>query len=651
MPSRLHFLALTILSALITIAPLPVRAATAPAHDQFKVAVYIPVFVVQKMKDSAYLQKSWNDLSSQVKVDKVYIETYRSGTIADDALLESVKAFFAAHNVQTAGGIAYVGSGDTAGSDSAEVGDGQFISMCYTDPKQRDYVKHIAEITARHFDEIILDDFFFNNTKRDSDIAAKGTQSWTEFRLKLMDQVARDLVLAPARAVNSKVKVIIKFPNWYEHFQANGYDLDQEPKLFDGIYTGTETRDPVITDQHLQQYESYAIVRYFDNVSPGRNGGGWVDTYDIRYIDRYAEQLWDTMLAKTPEMMLFQYSDLLRPAEIGNREAWSNVATTFTTRDLEKWHANSGTAEPVSFATAAGYALSQVNAVLGKLGKPIGIASYKPYHSTGEDFLQNYLGMIGIPIDMRPDFPSDAHTVLLTEQAKSDPDLVSKIRTHIEHGGNVVITSGLLRQLQAKDLEGKTGIAQIADIRLTGNVLRVNEYWGGSGAGAGADLGKTSEILVPEIAFLTNDAWPIVRGTANGRGAPLLLMDAYSKGILYVLTIPENASDLYSLPQPVLKSIRQYLLADFPFILDAPAKVSLFAYDNQSLVVESYLDVPATAVISVATGPATHLRNLATGEVVEGKPAPALYGSRHQARAEFHVNVPPHSFLAFVEEQ
>jgi hypothetical protein len=35
-------------------------------------------------------------------------------------------------------------------------------------------VKHVAEVTARHFDEIILDDFFFNNTKRDSDIAAKG---------------------------------------------------------------------------------------------------------------------------------------------------------------------------------------------------------------------------------------------------------------------------------------------------------------------------------------------------------------------------------------------------------------------------------------------------------------------------------------------
>ena len=84
----------------------------------------------------------------------------------------------------------------------------------------------------------------------------------------------------------------------------------------------------------------------------------------------------------------------------------------------------------------------------GKLGKPIGIAGYKPYQSTGEDFLQNYLGMIGLPIELYPDFPSEAKTVLLTEQAKFDPDIVSKIKTHLEKGGNVVITSGLLKELQ-----------------------------------------------------------------------------------------------------------------------------------------------------------------------------------------------------------
>ena len=624
----------------------PAHSAPPADHEQFRVAVYIPILVVQRMNDPAYLQKSWDELSSQVKVDKVYIETYRSGAIADDANLGAVKAFFASHNVQTAGGIAYVGRGDNAGSDTPDDGGGQFVSMCYTDSKQRDLVKHVAELTARHFDEIMLDDFFFANTKYDSDIAAKGSQSWDAFRLKLMDDVSRDLVLGPARAVNPKVKVIIKFPNWYEHFQANGYDLDKEPKMFDGIYTGTETRDPENNDQHLQQYESYEIVRYFDNIAPGRNGGGWIDTYDSRYIDRYAEQLWDTMLAKTPQMMLFQYSDLLRPAEMGERHAWSSLPTTFTTAGLDKWHADSGSSAPTSYATVAGYALSQVNSVLGKLGKPIGIASYKPYQSTGEDFLQDYLGMIGIPIDLRPEFPSDAHTILLTEEAAFDPNLVSKIRAKLERGGSVVITTGLLRKLQDK------GLKQIADIHTTGNVLRVNQYWGGFGAGSGADLGKTAEILVPEISFLTNDAWPIVRGTASGRGAPLLLMDRYSKGILYILTIPENASDLYALPQAVLAAIRRYILFGFPVTIDAPSKLSLFAYDNNAFVVESFLDTPTDITIS-AEGAPSHLRNLASEETLPAEVASArrARNTQHAPHSDFKLTIQPHSFLAFTAEQ
>jgi len=63
----------------------------------------------------------------------------------------------------------------------------------------------------------------------------------------------------------------------------------REPKIFDGIYTGTETRDPEMTDQNLQPYESYQIFRYFENIAPGRNGGGWVDTFSLKYVDRYAD--------------------------------------------------------------------------------------------------------------------------------------------------------------------------------------------------------------------------------------------------------------------------------------------------------------------------------------------------------------------------
>jgi len=144
-----------------------------------------------------------------------------------------------------------------------------------------------------------------------------------------MRDAAENLIVKPAKAVNPRVKMVIKFPNWYEHFQGLGYDLDQEPKIFDGIYTGTETRDPETTDQNLQQYESYQIIRYFENIAPGRNGGGWVDTYDLRYLDRYPEQLWDTVFAKAPEMMLFEWSGMLRPIPAGDRTNWAKPPHEF----------------------------------------------------------------------------------------------------------------------------------------------------------------------------------------------------------------------------------------------------------------------------------------------------------------------------------
>ena len=455
---------LPLLLALISL-PCTAAATPAPANKQFHVAVYITIGVVEKMKDTAWLQSSWEQISSQVHVDKVYIETYRSGLFADDAQIEAVKAFFTSKGVQVAGGIAYAAGGDNVGREGkieqiSEPEPGQFVSFSYTDPKHREYVKKVSEFTAKHFDEVMLDDFFFYNTKRDSDIAAKGNMSWSEFRVKMMDEVSRNLVVGPALAVNPKVKITIKYPNWYEHFQANGYDLDAEAKLFAGIYAGTETRDPGMGDQHLQQYESYDIIRYFNNIAPGRNGGGWVDVYGCRYLDRYAEQLWDTMLAKAPQILLFQYSDLLTPARLGDRKPWETLDTTFKTAELEKWSARGGATTPASNAAAAGYSLSKVDAILPQLGNPIGIASYRPYQSTGEDFLHDYLGMIGLPIELHPEFPAEAKTILLTQDAAHDKKIVAKIKAHLEKGGTVIVTSGLLKQLQG---DGPDQLGQIAE--------------------------------------------------------------------------------------------------------------------------------------------------------------------------------------------
>ncbi len=615
--------------SVICLATIFLPAATAESPQKtFKTVVYIPVGVVLKMKDRAWLESSWAQISSQVKVNKVYIETYRSRVLADDRLIEDVKKFFADHGVEAAGGICF--------SDSDN---GQFVSFTYTKPADRDYVKHVSQFTAKHFDEVILDDFFFANTKTPSDIAAKGAQSWTNFRLKTMQDASRELVVGPAKEVNPKIRMIIKFPNWYEHFQGNGYDLEQEPLIFDGIYAGTETRDPVGTDQDLQQYEGYNIVRYFENVAPGRMGGGWVDTYDIRYADRYSEQLWLTVFAKANEMTLFNYLDLLNEAHPGERP-WSSQTTAVQwSKILQR-----AKGKPV-FATIAGDALDQVKPFVGELGKPIGIASYRPYHAVGEDFLHNFLGMIGIPIDLRPTFPRDANVILLTEAAKFDPNIIGEMKEQLQVGKTAIITSGFLQAMEGK------GIEDIVELRFSPMAVPVTSFLGAFGPGAGTDLGKPQNaILFPQIRFFTNDAWPLIRGIADDNAFPILLMDKYGAGNLFVLTVPDNFTDLYKLPEPTLNALRGYFMGSFPVRIEAPAKVSLFAYDNGSLIVESFRDEPAQVTV-LGSSSTKHLKNLQTGESLNGtlvQHSPGATSSpKDDGQMTFQVTLPPHSYAAF----
>jgi hypothetical protein len=622
---------------------LPVSAlcpAADESYDNFNVAVYIPVSVVLRFEEPGRLAREWEQIDRQLKVDKVYIEVQRDRRLATDALLEQVKEFFREQNIETAGGMAL--------SDGS-VG-GQFRSFCYTDPNDRQFVQNAVELAVRHFDEIIQDDFFFVTTKYDSDIAAKGDRSWSEFRLDLMRDASENLLLKPARAVNPNVKMVIKYPNWYEHFQALGFDLQKQPKMFDGIYTGTETRDPETTDQNLQQYESYQIFRYFENIAPGRNGGGWVDTFSIRYIDRYVEQLWDTLFAKAPEITLFEWSAMGRRARLGDRDAWENLPTGFDEKQMtQRYRRKSGdaSAEP-TYAGVAAYALEQVEPFLGKLGKPIGIKCYKPYHSWGEDFLHNYFGNIGIPIDLYPEFPTDADVVLLTESAKYDPQIVQKIKGQLTAGKNVVITSGLLRALQGK------GIEDIVEVRYTDRKVVADEYLSGYGPGSGAALTEEQnpQIIFPDIRFMTNDAWPVIRAMANGRGYPLMLLDRYSKGILYIWTIPDNFNDLYRLPGTVTSDIKNYVMAGFPVRLDGPAHVALFVYDNNTFIVQSYRDTETDVTVSL-TGDFTKLRNLVTDEVLRQQPqAPDGRRRRNrERRTSFKVHILPHSYAVFAAEK
>ncbi len=567
-----------------------------PAHaadgnyKNFRVAVYIRVHQVQEFKDPNWLPARWDALTREVKVDKVYMETYRDDVVADEQAIVNGKKFFESRGVEVAGGIAAVHNEPN-----------RFQVFCYS-PEDRPQFKQIVEFTARHFNELILDDFFFTTCKNDWAIQAKGDKSWAQFRLALMDDVAENTVVKAAKAVNPKIKVVIKFPNWYEHFQDNGFDLAVEPKIFDGIYTGTETRDPVYNDQHLQEYESYEIIRYFSNIKPGGNGGGWVDIFNARSLDRYAEQLRLTLLAKAPEITLFSLGDLVQPI-----------------RD------SSGVQVPATLVgRVAGYTLEEVDGFLGNLGNPVGVKSYKPPNSSGEDFLHNYIGMLGIPMEMVPAYPTDAKTIFLTASAAFDPQIVDKVKESVRGGGHVIITSGLLKKLAGK------GLNDIAELQTTDQKIAVDQYMARFRVVQG-----TSKILFPEILFATNDAWSDVSGVSGAMGYPILVEASYGKGVLYVLAIPDNVADLYLLPADVLDSIKRVMLKESWMRTETPAKIALFTYDNKTAVIGSFLDSPELVTI-VTDKSITKLQDFESGRVLNGEP--------RGAETVFHTFLQPHRF-------
>ena len=606
-------LRLMMLAAVAVLSALP--AAGKGKYQNFKVSTYIRAQDVARMADDKFLNRTWETVSSQVDLDKIYLETHRDAFTVDEKTMTKVKKFFLSKGLEVGGGITYTRSEPT-----------DFETYSYVRENERQLVREVAEYTARLFDDFILDDFFFIDLKNDDEIAAKekSGKSWTEYRLRLMSDAGRELVLEPAKKVNPKVKVIIKYPNWYDHFHGLGFNLEEEPQYFDGIWTGTETRDPG-SAQHLQNYLSYNVVRYFDNIAPGKNGGGWVDAGGIHMsMDRYAEQLHLTMLSKTPEIILWNYMQLndvkITPQM---RAKWQDAGGNSFRYDemVAPFERGGKTVSPTTMARFASVTLQQTDKLVGQLGNPVGLVSYKPYHSSGEDFLQNYLGMIGLPMDMHPQFLSDRQQILLTEQAAKDPQIVDKIKAQLKKGGDVIITTGLLKAIREM-------IADVCELYCGDLKAIVNDFgW----------FGKSErEFIIPQVKYFTNDAWEVVsagRPLSGGvSGYPILLRDTYSKGMLFVLTVPDDFGNLYDFPAGALNVIRRAMSKDVGAYIEGPSKVALFPYDNKTLVVENFNDeaVSLRVVINTKVGA---LRNLLTGE--ELKPAEKTNGQVFPFRNRF----------------
>ncbi len=343
-------------------------------------------------------------------ISKVYVEAFRDGYQADAEALKTARDFFRQAGLQVSGCVTPTRFGKAT--------TGWQVGACYTNRANQERLASIFRFAAQFFDEIMVDDFLFTDCECSECAAARGALSWRQYREKLMLEISREGVLGPARQVNPNVKLILKFPQWYDDFQNRGYMVDKETALYDRIWVGTELRDPSSDEWgHKQQYEGFFIYRWLADIGREKTGGGWFDPYGTDPTF-YLDQAYVSVLAGAPEILLFCYGSLASPEYRAQLEA-------FAPRRAEL-------------------------DALGKLvGSWAGIPAYKPPSSDPGDeaYLFDQVGMLAIPLLPTARFPEGARAALFTVHALDDAEFVPRLVTFLKAGGTAFISEGLALRL------------------------------------------------------------------------------------------------------------------------------------------------------------------------------------------------------------
>ena len=232
----------------------------------------------------------------KLHIGKVYLESYRHNEyVPTERLIEHRDAFRKA-GFEVCGLITYTMLNDP----EKEGGERSYVN-CWADPKARARTKAEAERAAGIFDTILLDDFMFTNCTcpRCTTLKERGKfADWGAYRRRLITNVLTKLIREPARAVNPKVEVIVKYPCWYKDWMEKGYDPAAQSALVDGCWIGTETRNT-----NPDALQACWINDFIQKLSKGRCRGAWYDPLDCT-PQKFIEQARYTILGGARESII-----------------------------------------------------------------------------------------------------------------------------------------------------------------------------------------------------------------------------------------------------------------------------------------------------------------------------------------------------------
>jgi hypothetical protein len=250
-----------------------------------------------------------------------------------------------------------------------------------------------------------------------------------------MVNMSRENILKPAKSVNPNVKIIIKYPLWYDAFQDRGYEVVRESKDFDLTWIGTETRD---YDYDVRpggevQYNAYFISRWINVVSNGKNGGGWVDALGVT-PKIYLEQARQTILGNEREIMLFHYGSLLT--------------------ETNKYDGKPGTpiADVDAFRKELPGLFELARIVKDKPISGIHMPKLPNSEPMDEKYIFSFLGMLGLPLVPDDQINTNTSSAIFTVHVLKEPGFSDKLQSMLSTGKPVVISDGLAKLISNQAL-------------------------------------------------------------------------------------------------------------------------------------------------------------------------------------------------------
>jgi len=461
--------------------------------------------------------------------------------------------------------------------------------ICYNNPEHLATLERRARTLAQLFDVFILDDWLFTTCTCERCATGRGESSWADYRTKLLLEKSKKYIIEPARQVKPGVKIIIKYPNWYEGHRENGYDVLKETLQYDAMAVGIETRTRASHDQHIPIYSGYVFQKWWSGVDPAKWVGSWLDNYTMKGQDNdYVAQVWQAVLAQTPEIILWSGGHLHHTGP------FSDVYPHFRSM------------------------LPEFDRVAGLLSGPArGVPIYLPYGSAGEYNIFGYLGMAGIPLAPVGQFPADAQTAIFTKHSLRDASVADKMLERLRNGRDVFMTWDLFRQLQNTEFRHALNLLE-SEGSVSSSTFRTRIGWDDQ-------VFKADRPFVfPRIVTTT---WPYARAVAVVRednDFGVLLSVKYLNGTIYILNMPENSYDLLRLPVQALTMIRHAFIKEIGVQLIGPGGVGVYLFGTNQYVLYNMNDEAASLSMRFDQPvPASGWRDLVDGRVLtvtESKP-------------------------------